>query len=354
MTDLDRPQLYQELDPSGQRQRLHSLPQQCRDAWNQSQTWTPPAGWPPGEISRVFVGGMGGSAIAGDLAGDLAAWQGAAPIIVARDFSVPFPLAEDTLFVACSFSGNTEETLAMFHQAQSSGAPILVIAGGGTLLEEAKAAEYPHLVIHATGEPRSAMGYNLVLLLGALQRLGMIEVDGDEVETLSATLEALLSTLSVEVPEGDNPAKQLARELQGKVIATYGGGLFTGVARRWKTQLNENSKAWAFFETLPELLHNSVEVYGVSPEADSRLMALVLQPGSATPELRGRYQVVKELLRRRGVPFRLLQEAEGPPLAQLLGISLLGDYVSYYLALLQGVDPSPNPVIDLGKRLLPG
>ena len=354
MTDLDSPQLYRDLDPTGQRQRLQTLPQQCREAWKASRAWTPPTGWPPGEIARIFVGGMGGSAIAGDLASDLAAWQGAEPITVARDFNVPYPLGKDTLFIACSFSGNTEETLAMFHQAQASDAPIMVIAGGGALLEEAKAAEYPRLIINATGEPRSAMGYNLILLLGALNRLGMVDIAEGEVDALVAILEERISTLGVEVPEEANPAKQLARELTGKVIATYGGGLFTGVARRWKTQLNENSKVWAFFETLPELLHNAIEVYGVSPEADSRLMALVLQPGAATTELRGRYQVVVELLHRQGVPHKLLEEADGPPLAQLLGISLLGDYVSYYLAVQQGIDPSPNPVIDLGKQLLPG
>ena len=353
MQDLDNLQIHRELDPSGQRLRLQSLARQCRDAWEQSQSWAPPEGWPTGEINRVFVGGMGGSAIAGDLASDFAAWQGGTPLTVARDFNVSFPLGPDTLFIPCSFSGNTEETLAMFHQARASGAPIFVVAGGGILLEEARARGYPCLVINATGEPRSAMAYNLVLLLGAIHRLGMLDVTQADVDSLVATLEYRISSLAVEVPEAENPAKQLARELEGKVVATCGGGLFSGVARRWKTQLNENAKVWAFFETMPELLHNAVEVYGVSPKADSGLMVLLLQPAAASAELAGRYQVVAELLRRRGVPYKLLLEPDGPPLSQLLGMSLLGDYVSYYLAILQGRDPSPNPVIDLGKQLLP-
>ena len=354
MLDLDNHAIHQDLDPSGQRLRLQSLARQCRDAWEQSQSWAPPEGWPAVGINRVFVAGMGGSAIAGDLASDFAAWQGGIPLTVARDFNVPFPLGPDTLFIPCSFSGNTEETLAMFHQAQAGGAPILVVAGGGTLLDEARSRGYPFLVINATGEPRSAMAYNLVLLLGALYRLGMVDVTQADVDALVATLEQRISAVVVEVPEANNPAKQLARELEGRVIATCGGGLFSGVARRWKTQLNENSKVWAFFETLPELLHNAVEVYGVSPESDSGLMVLLLQPAAASPELAGRYQVVAELLRRCGVPHKVLSEPSGPPLAQLLGMSLLGDYVSYYLAILQGRDPSPNPVIDLGKQLLPG
>jgi glucose/mannose-6-phosphate isomerase len=124
------------------------------------------------------------------------------------------------------------------------------------------------------------------------------------------------------------------------------------VARRWKTQLNENSKIWAFFETIPELLHNTVESFR-TPSADGpSITALVLEPGDGTSEAVSRYRLVPEMLKRRGIPHRTLQGSGESPLSQLLGMLILGDYVSYYLALLQGIDPSPNPGIDEAKELL--
>ena len=132
----------------------------------------------------------------------------------------------------------------------------------------------------------------------------------------------------------------------------YGGGIFRGVARRWKTQINENAKAWAFFETIPELLHNSVEAYPDWTDANLPLTALILQPNMAPEESSGHYEVLAELLRSNTVPHRVLKGQDGSRLVQLLNMLVLGDYVSYYLAMLKGVDPSLTPSLQEAKRLL--
>ena len=134
MTNLNNPKTYEKLDPSGLRHRLRDLPLQCQAAWKQSQALKLPDDWK--NISHVVIGGMGGSAIAGDLAKDLAAYQQAVPITVIRDFQLPFPLTSNHLFVACSFSGNTEETLSLLQQARLSESKILAVAGGGQLLSQ--------------------------------------------------------------------------------------------------------------------------------------------------------------------------------------------------------------------------
>ena len=351
MTDLDNPKTYDQLDPSGLRQRLRDLPRQCEAAWRQSQAQTLklPDDWK--QISHVVIGGMGGSAIAGDLAGDLAASQQAVPITVIRDFQLPFPLTSSHLFVASSFSGNTDETLSLLQQARQSEAKILALAGGAQLANIAKEEGLPLLRVKIPGEPRSALGYNLTLLLGVLARLGLVSTTANDVQSALTTLREQVARLGEEIPVGDNPAKQLAQELAGRLVLIYAGGIFSGVARRWKTQLNENAKAWALYETIPELLHNSVEAFHAAAAESSDKLVLLLLPAAASGELGRRYQIVEELLARQGIPYRRISGAAGPPLAQLLNMVLLGDYVSYYLGLIRGIDPSGTPLLDLGKQL---
>ena len=353
LPNLDGPEVYAAFDPSGLRDRLRALPQQCLAAWRQSQAPLPAD--LTGDYDKVVIGGMGGSAIAGDLVADLAALQRTVPVVVARSFHLPFALDRRSLFISCSYSGNTRETLSLFRQAIADGAQVLAVTAGGTLAEEAKQNNIPILPVKAKGEPRSAVGYNLILLLGALNRLGLVSVSDAEVPAAVAGLELQLSRIGEEVSTPDNPAKLLARELLDKLVVVYGGGIFSGVARRWKAQLNENAKAWAFYESIPESLHNSVEPYGVASAVGQDVMALVLQPETAetaaSDELKDRCRVLAEMLSWGQVSHRVLPGTDGPPLAQLLNMILLGDYVSYYLALLQGLNPSPTPAIERSKDL---
>ena len=349
MTDLDNPKIYEQLDPSGLRGRLRDLPDQCQAAWHQSQALKLPDDWK--HISYVVIGGMGGSAIAGDLAKDLAASQQAVPITVIRDFQLPFPLTRNHLFVACSFSGNTDETLSLLQQARQSEAQLLAVAGGGQLARIAEEEGLPLLSIQTSGEPRSALGYNLLLLLGVLARLGLVSTTADDVQSAINALREQLARLGEEIPAGDNPAKQLAQEMAGRLALIYAGGIFSGVARRWKTQLNENAKAWAFYESIPELLHNSVEAFHTPVVEGADSLALLLLPAAAFEELGRRYRILEELLTRQGIPYRRISGSAGPPLAQMLSMVLLGDYVSYYLALIRSIDPSETPLLELGKQL---
>jgi glucose/mannose-6-phosphate isomerase len=349
---LDSVETWAQLDPSGLRNRLGAMPGDCWKAWQQAQGQGPR--FQGRRINKVVIGGVGGSAIAGDLVADLAAPQQTTPIIVARDFTLPFSLDRNSLFIGCSHSSSTEETLSLFRQARQQGALLLAVAGGGILLSEATAAGIPSLTINAPGEPRSAVGYNLMLLLGALHRCGIIKVDGAEVKAAITGLQAQVAQLSEEVPVQHNLAKQIALELSGKLVLVYGGGLLSGMARRWKTQLNENAKAWAFFETLPELLHNSVEAFNTPSEGLPDKTVLVLRPNIENPGLQARYCVVAELLKQKGVPHRIVDAGQGSPLVQMLSMLALGDYVSFYLAMLNGVDPSPIPAISQGKKLLDG
>ena len=346
--DLDQPKSFAQVDRSGLGGRIRTLPQQCQAAWRQGMATSYPPEWASSE--SVTVCGMGGSAIAGDLLSGLMAAQKGVPVRVIRGFDFPFQVDSRSLIIVCSYSGNTRETISLFHQAKAADARIIVAAGGGALAQEAAAAGIPLLKVDIPGEPRSAVGYNLMLLLAALNILGLWSISQAEV---TASIEALANQsdgLAEDRPSSDNPAKDLALHLHEKLVMVYGGGLFSGLARRWKTQLNENGKLWAWHEEIPELLHNAVEAYGSMPQIKERLSAVMLQPNLEGDPSAAHYQVVEELLKSNSIPVHLVQPQEGlAPLGQLLTTMIMGDYVSYYLAILQGVDPSPTPNILLGK-----
>ena len=335
--NLDDPEVYTRLDPSGLRKRLQDLPRHCLAAWQQVRVAFLPDDWT--DSDKVVIGGMGGSAIAGDLVADLAAVQSSVPVLVVRDLHLPFSLTKRTLFLACSYSGNTEETLTLLDQAAKTGARIMAISGGGNLAAKAKQQQLPLLTADVSLEPRSAVGYNLMLLLGVLERLGLLRVGEAEIDRTVQSLSQKISLLQEDVPATENPAKRLAVELRNKLILVYGSGLFGSVARRWKSQFNENAKAWSYYETIPEMLHNSVEAFRSSSLMTDWGMALLLQPNNLDGGHQRHHAVVAELLRHNNIPHRVLQGEPGPPLSQLLNMLVLGDYVSYYLALLQGVDP---------------
>ena len=348
MPALDDPQVYRELDPSGLAGRLSDAPRQVRAAWDCA--WTTPLAGLNGAYDRLVVAGMGGSAIAGDLVADLASLNEGMLVTVVRDFRLPFALDERTLMVACSYSGNTEETLSMFRQGLDSGAGMVAVTAGGGLAQEAARHNVPTLFVDAPGEPRSAAVYNFMLLAGLTARLGLLDTETVDAEAASTALVKRVESLSPDTPISDNAAKTLALGLVGRLPLVCGGGLFRGVARRWKSQFNENAKVWAFSETLPELLHNFVEALDSWPTSIHQPIALLLKPYGLSGAAADRYEALEGLLERKEVEYRVLAGCNVSPLVQLLDMLVMGDYVSYYLALLRGVDPSPTPILDGMKR----
>ncbi len=351
MTDLDDASTYERLDPSGLHLRLKGLPAQCIQAWLQAKNTVLPEDWR--QCTEVIILGMGGSAIAGNLVADLAGPSSEIPIRVVRDFQVPgISAGSKQLAVVCSFSGETEETISMFNQARSAGLAMAAIVGGGTLGRIAADAGISTLIVDAPGEPRSAVGYNLMLLGSLLDQIGAINITDAEVTEAIAAAESMVAQVGTSIPMANNPAKQLATELFGGLTLVYGGGSLSGMALRWKSQLNENGKSWAYAELLPELFHNSVESFPCGPEIRERATALMLKPNQTTAELGRRYTVLRETLDRFGIKNRVLTGIAGGALAQSLSMIVLGDHLSYYMGLLGEINPSETPSINASKERL--
>ena len=329
-----------------------ALPRQMRDAWEQARNTTLPQDHAGAEA--VAICGMGGSAIGGDITRTLVEGEAELPVLVVRGYDLPRFVDRDTLVILSSFSGTTEETLSACDQALERGARVIAVTTGGALAERAKREGFPLLQFGFAGMPREAIGYSSLLMLGVLTQLGYVRDHSSDIAAAAALLDTMAEELG---PDSAPPgaASQLAERCRGRIVGVYGGGLMAEVARRWKGQLNENSKSWAFFDQLPELNHNAVLGYRFPADAGERLRVVQLSASRNHPRITLRDRITAELLQSSGVPVEMVEARGESTFEQVFSALYFGDFVSYYLALLNGVDPSDNSAIDhLKARLAQG
>jgi len=304
------------------------------------------------KVNKVVILGMGGSAIGGDLVASLAVSEAKLPILVYRGYDLPAFVDGETLVIASSYSGMTEETLSSFEQALKIDSKKLVITTGGKLKSIAEEKSVPVFGFDYKAQPRAALAFSFLPILGFLQRLGLLSDKSADVSETVEVLRDLAQKIKEDVPLSGNPAKQLANRLYGHLSVIYGAGILSEVAHRWKTQLNENSKAWAFYEVFPELNHNAVVGYQFPPELANKISVVLIRSTSLQRRIQLRYQVTCQLLDRAKVSYQIVDGGGTNPLSQMMSLVLFGDYVSYYLAILYKIDPSPVKAIDYLKEQL--
>jgi len=303
------------------------------------------------DVDLVVVAGMGGSAIGAELVAAAAGDRLRAPILVQRDYHLPAGIGPRTLVVASSHSGDTIETVTAAAEARDRGLPLVVIATGGALGRQAETGAIPWLRYEQAGQPRAALGWSVGLLQELLTAARLI-AEPDPLGPAVATLDDLLERMGPGVDTDANPAKQLAWSLLGRTAVIYGADAMAPVAHRWKTQLNENAKAWASWEPMPEANHNAIEG-SLNPRelADAPFVIEVRDPTEGEA-IAARYRVVEELLGERATN-RAIVWAEGPsPLARVLSAVAMGDLVSVYLAILYQTDPTPVTLLTMLKERL--
>lgn len=346
---LTDPERFTTLDPHDMLGLVRAFPQQCRQAVAIGrQSWQGVA--PRGAIRQVVVSGVGGSAIGGDLARCLMDEYGAVPLIVNRDYTLPQFVGPETLLVAVSYSGDTEETLAATAAAKKAGAQLAAITSGGKLRTLAEADGIPLALVPGGQPPRSATGYLFFPLIACLARFGLLTRDltADVEETL-ARLETLAAAWGPDVPTTQNPAKQLAVALHGRLPVLYGSQGYRGaVAYRWKSQINENAKEAAFANVLPEQNHNEILAWTLAQrQAQTWAVVFLRDPRetSEAPRIARRVEVTRALI----ADAADVQEAwaEGDSLlARMFHLLYLGDFASVYLAYLNGVCPTDIGAIN--------
>ncbi len=350
MIDLNDPEVYKEYDPQNMIADIKALPQLGEQAWQLAADF--PLRDDFRQVSKVVVLGMGGSAIGGELVKSLTDSESVVPLTVSRDYELPAFVDKDTLVIASSYSGNTEETLTAFGTALKTDAMKLVLTTGGRLKALAEKNDIPVFSFGFKGQPRAALPFSFFPLLNFLHRLDFIKDRSAEVEEMTAVLTQMVKKLNEKVPAARNRMKQLATELHGRLPIVYGGGILSGVANRWKTQLNENSKAWAFFENIPELDHNAIVGYEFPKEVSRNMIVIILRSIHQPEKIMLRQMATAHLLKQASVRYIFVDGFGISPLTQMMSQVLHGDLASYYLAILNETDPSPVETISFLKNAL--
>lgn len=307
-----------------------------------------------GKAKNILISGMGGSAIGGDLLRSLFVDRCHVPIMVNRNYRIPEFVNKDTLFIAASYSGNTEETLTALDEAVKKNAKIFAISSGGILEEVCKSKGFPYFSITHKGiQPRCAFGYLFMPMLVLLNKLGFITDITSEVTEAVKVLSESASVFSPDMPTKDNLAKQIALKIHNKLPVIYASqNYFDVVAMRWKGQFNENSKMMAFHNVIPEMNHNEIVGWGIPDDITKRCVVIMLKDAGDLPKIQKRINITSDLISKEGPEIVSVDSKGKSPLAKALYLIYLGDFASYYLAGLNGVDPTPIERIDIFKSML--
>ena len=347
---LDSSAALEAIDRQGMLAVVGRWPEMLQQASEFSARVNVPSGL---KVNQVIVSGMGGSAIAGDIAADLLLRQIKVPLIVNRNYGLPEYAGPETLLFAMSYSGETEETLSAFKEADRRQAQIMAVTAGGKLKELADGKRYPVFLLPAGFQPRAALPYMLVPLLTGLAKAGLApDLSADLVEAV-AVLRKVRDEASPSRPARTNPAKLLAKKLVGKLPLIFGSAGTTGaIAVRAKCQFNENSKQTALANVFPELDHNELVSLAQLKRDGHNFSGIVLRDEADNERIKKRIEITKSLLSRQLGGFSELHPQGKSPLARALSLICLLDHVSVYLAILNEIDPTPVEVIGRLKKEL--
>ena len=304
-------------------------------------------------LKQIAICGMGGSAIGGDFTTAYLAKQLPVPVVAHRNYGLPgWARGPETLVICSSHSGNTEETLSSFNEALQRECSLMSICTRGKLAELSKENGKICWIFDHVGQPRTAIGWTVGLLLALFFRLGLIEDQAAAVKEAAAVLADGITKLGKESPVSSNPAKRLAGQLLERNIVIYGAGETEVIARRWKSEINELAKAWAAFEGIPEMNHNALAGLRHPESLYEHSLAIFLRSDFDHERNRKRIQYSQGFFLEAGVGVDSVQARGEGKLAQMFSLLQFGDYVSYYLALEYGEDPTPIEVLNELKRLL--
>lgn len=303
-----------------------------------------------GKVDNIVLAGMGGSAQPGEF---LKTWLGdklPVPFVIVRDYTLPGFVNHNTLVIASSYSGNTEETISGLLEAKARGARTAVIATGGKLLGIAKEQGIVHIELPVALQPRMAVFYSVNAFATLFEGMGLLKGITKDLSDAGKWLhEAHMQNWSAKSETKDNTAKEIANELVGHPVVVYAGQALAFAAMKWKIGINENAKNIAFYNYFPELNHN--EFIGWGHPQNSGLKVVELRSDLDHPRVQKRFDVTNRLRSDIFSPIQVTAEGE-TKLEQLIWTIALGEFVATYLAILNQVDPFPVDLVEKFKMEL--
>lgn len=344
---LDKVEAIEKIDRGNMRMMISSFPMLVRRAMELSENIVLPDDYRG--VKEIVVCGMGGSAIGGDLFKDLSNRTIPIGVSVVRDYDLPKHVDEKSLVVAVSYSGNTEETLECFMQAYEKRSRILAIASNGLIEEACFKLKIPFLKVPPGYQPRAALPLLFIPLLKIAEATGFPLVDKNTLTRACGMLEEYSEKLKPESPFKRNPAKQMALRIHGKLPIIYSLGHLKSVALRYKDQINENAKMRAMCDQLPEMNHNEIEAWGKT-DLKKLLHVILIDSRFKNLYIAESVKTLVSKVKNEDVGLSVIQPLGETMVEEMLSAIILGDWVSYYLAILRGVDPAPVSLISELKR----
>ena len=348
---LDDEKKMRSLDKDNMLQAISDLPAQIENCWKLISAFAIPTHYI--QAKNIVILGMGGSAVGGGLVQSLIGNKIKIPIYVHRDYDIPAYVNKDSLVIGVSYSGNTEETISGFTQAGEVGAKLIAISTGGTLASLCRKYRAPMFEITYGAQPRAALGYLLTALIGIFVKIGLLELGEKEITESMELMKTLEAKIQIGVPMNQNQAKQIALRLYGKIPVVMAGSSLSEVARRYKTQINENSKQATFFELLPEADHNMIIGLEYPEKLSDRIFFIVLQSKFSHERIKLREQITIQLIQQKRLQYETLFFTTAATKLQEMFLAIFfGDYLSFYLGMLNNVDPTTIDNINYLKDRL--
>lgn len=341
MNNLDDIKLIKAIDILDMFTLLCEFPSQCKQAVAIADNFNLPSGY--GNFSNVVFSGLGGSAVGGNILESYLIDEIKMPIFVNRNYTLPKFVGENTLIFVLSYSGNTEETLSAYDQAKEKKAKIIVISSGGKLVNLVQKDGFPLITIPSGLPPRCALGYLFFPPLIILSKMEVIENKQQQIGEMILVLDNLRETqLKPDIKGKKNPAKKIAQDILGRFPVIYGScDHLEGVLMRWRSQLAENGKTLSSSHLFPEMNHNEIVGWENPREILDRFSVILLQDKDDYPRTKKRMEITKSIIGEQNIPLIEVDSQGEGLLSRIFSLVYIGDFASFYLAILNNVDPTP-------------
>ena len=308
-------------------------------------------------VKNIVVSGMGGSALGPHTVQALYAKEMKVPMTIVNEYHLPAYANEDTLVVASSNSGSTEETLSCLQDAIERKCKIVGMTTGGKLAEVCREKKIPCFVFdqsrgNPSGQPRMSTGYMILASIGIFAKAGLISLDEKNIDDAIAILKEGKTIFSGDIPTASNDAKKFAEQIAGKIPIFIAAEFFAGTIHTLANQFNENGKNFSSWYLLPELNHHLMEGLGFPKTNSEMLCALFIESPLYGERIRERITLTKDVVEKNGISFLSFTPRATSPLAQTFEVLQFGSYVGFYLAMANGLNPSPIPWVDYFKKQL--
>jgi glucose/mannose-6-phosphate isomerase len=354
MVDLDSQADIEKKDTGKILASIRLLPDQMEQAWEEIKNSDVPKQCYLAK--NVVICGMGGSALGGRIVDSLLLDRVQVPIEIFNQYNVPNYVDKDSFVIVSSYSGNTEETVSAAHQALAKGAKVFGTATGGKIAELLERKGQPRYIFepraNPSGQPRMGLGYSIAATLSILSKCRFINLTEDDFYELVVTTRKFVKRFDVDVESSKNLAKIFSKKLHNKAVVLIASSHLVGVAHAFKNQLNESSKTFSTLFELPELNHHLLEGLKFPIKARKIFHFLFFNSNFYHERVKKRLKLTEDVIENNGHKCSLYTVKSETKLSQIFEVLTLGSFISFYLAMLYGINPTEIPWIDYFKQKL--